>query len=60
MPRSVHDQATLGFHGPGIDAEFFAGRSWKTILVVNIGEPGLDPWFDRLPRRAHEDYVEYV
>jgi 3-hydroxypropanoate dehydrogenase len=50
----------LGFDGPGIDAEFFTGRSWKTILVVNIGKPGLDPWFDRLPRLAHEDYVEYV
>ncbi|HWH12786.1 MAG TPA: malonic semialdehyde reductase [Solirubrobacteraceae bacterium] len=49
----------LGFDGPGIDAEFFAGRSWKTILVVNIGKPGTDPWFDRLPRLAHEDYVEY-
>jgi 3-hydroxypropanoate dehydrogenase len=49
----------LGFNGPGIDAEFFAGRSWKTILVINIGKPGIDPWFDRLPRLAHEDYVEY-
>ena len=28
----------LGFDGPGIDAEFFAGRPWKTILVVNIGQ----------------------
>ena len=50
----------LGFDGPGIDAEFFADRSWKTILVINIGQPGPDPWFDRLPRLAHEDYVEYV
>jgi 3-hydroxypropanoate dehydrogenase len=50
----------LGFDGPAIDAEFFAERSWRTILVVNIGIPGLDPWFDRLPRLAHEDYVEYV
>ena len=50
----------LGFDGPGIDAEFFAGRSWKTILVVNIGKPGADPWFDRLPRLAHQDYVEYA
>ena len=50
----------LGFNGPGIDAEFFPGRSWKTILVVNIGKPGTDAWFDRLPRLAHEDYVEYV
>jgi 3-hydroxypropanoate dehydrogenase len=50
----------LGFDGPGIDAEFFPDRSWKTILVVNIGKPGNDPWFDRLPRLAHEDYVEYA
>jgi 3-hydroxypropanoate dehydrogenase len=50
----------LGFDGPGIDQEFFADRSWKTILVVNIGRPGTDPWFDRLPRLAHEDYVEYA
>jgi len=50
----------LGFDGPGIDAEFLAGRSWKTILVVNIGKPGTDPWLDRLPRLAHEDYVEYA
>ena len=50
----------LGFNGPGIDAEFFADRSWKTILVVNIGKPGIDPWFPRLPRLAHEDYVEYA
>lgn len=50
----------LGFDAPGIDAEFFAGRSWKAILVINIGKPGTDPWFDRLPRLTHEDYVEYV
>jgi 3-hydroxypropanoate dehydrogenase len=50
----------LGFDGPGIDAEFFPDRSWKTILVVNIGKPGTDPWFDRLPRLAHEDYVQYA
>lgn len=50
----------LGFNGPGIDQEFFADRSWKTILVVNIGTPGTDPWFERLPRLDHEDYVEYA
>jgi 3-hydroxypropanoate dehydrogenase len=50
----------LGFDGPGIDAEFFADRSWKTILVVNIGRPGTDPWFQRLPRLAHADYVDYA
>lgn len=39
-----------GFDGPGIDADFFAGTTWKTHLVVNIGHPGVDPWFPRLPR----------
>ena len=50
----------IGFDGPAIDAEFFPGRSWKAILVINIGKPGTDPWFERLPRLAHEDYVEYM
>jgi 3-hydroxypropanoate dehydrogenase len=50
----------LGFDADGIDREFFADSSWKTILVVNIGKPGVDPWFDRLPRLAHEDYVHYA
>lgn len=50
----------LGFDAPGVDLEFFAGRSWRTILVMNIGKPGKDPWFDRLPRLSHEDYVEYA
>ncbi len=50
----------LGFDAAGIDAEFFADRPWKTILVVNIGKPGTDPWFNRLPRLAHDDYVQYA
>jgi 3-hydroxypropanoate dehydrogenase len=50
----------LGFDAAGIDREFFADSPWKTILVVNIGRPGVDPWFDRLPRLAHEDYVQYA
>lgn len=50
----------LGFDAEGIDREFFADRPWKTILVINVGKPGIDPWFDRLPRLAHEDYVEHA
>jgi len=50
----------LGFDAAGIDKEFFGDRAWKTILVVNIGKPGANPWFDRLPRLAHGDYVEYA
>jgi 3-hydroxypropanoate dehydrogenase len=39
-----------GFDAAAIDADFFAGTTWRTHLVVNIGHPGTDPWFDRLPR----------
>jgi 3-hydroxypropanoate dehydrogenase len=49
-----------GFDGPGIDAEFFADRPWKSILVVNIGHPGVDPWFDRLPRLDYDEMVEHI
>jgi len=49
-----------GFDGPGIDAEFFAGTTWRTHLVVNIGHPGADPWFDRLPRIELADAVDWA
>ncbi|MFG2386614.1 hypothetical protein [Streptomyces avermitilis] len=29
-------------------------------LVVNIGHPGADPWFPRLPRVPVEDAVAYA
>jgi 3-hydroxypropanoate dehydrogenase len=49
-----------GFDGPAIDAEFFPGRPWRTILVVNIGLPGTDPWFGRLPRLAHDSVLTWA
>lgn len=49
-----------GFDGPGIDAEFFAGTTWKTHLVVNIGHPGESPWFDRLPRLDRDTAVAWA
>jgi 3-hydroxypropanoate dehydrogenase len=50
----------LGFDGPGIDQEFFVGTSFKTVLVVNIGHPGKDPWFDRLPRLDHDQVITWA
>ena len=44
----------------GIDAEFFAGTPWKSHLVVNIGHPGVDPWFPRLPRVELDDAVAWA
>lgn len=50
----------LGFDEAAVDAEFFAGRPWKSILVVNLGEPGEGAWHERLPRLDHDEYVEYA
>jgi Nitroreductase len=49
-----------GFDAAAVDAEFFPGGRLHSILVVNIGHPGENPWFDRLPRLAHEDVVSWV
>jgi 3-hydroxypropanoate dehydrogenase len=39
-----------GFDKAGVDAEFFPDGRYKSLLVVNIGHPGENPWFERLPR----------
>ncbi len=49
-----------GFDAAGIDAEFFPGGRLRTLLVVNIGHPGEQPWFDRLPRLEHEDVIRWA
>ncbi len=46
-----------GFNAAGVDEEFFAGTGLKSQLVVNIGHPGEDAWFDRLPRLASEEAI---
>lgn len=38
-----------GFDAPGVDAEFHAGTSLRSLMVVNIGAPAT-PRHDRLPR----------
>ncbi|GAA2483602.1 malonic semialdehyde reductase [Winogradskya humida] len=49
-----------GFDAAGIDAEFFPDGRHRSILVVNIGHPGENPWFGRLPRLEHDDVVQWV
>jgi 3-hydroxypropanoate dehydrogenase len=49
-----------GFDSAGVDAEFFPDGRWRSILVVNIGHPGTDPWFDRLPRLDHSDVIAWA
>jgi 3-hydroxypropanoate dehydrogenase len=49
-----------GFDSEALDADFFPDGRWKSILVVNIGHPGEDPWFERLPRLDHEDVISWA
>ena len=49
-----------GFDAAGVDAEFFPDGRFRSILVVNIGHPGENPWFPRLPRLAHDDALRWV
>jgi len=46
-----------GFDAAAVDADFFEGTALRSLLVVNIGRPGENPWFDRLPRLAHDEVV---
>lgn len=50
-----------GFDKAGVDAEFFAGTSWRSELVVNIGYPATEDAFrPRMPRLAPEDVVRFA
>ncbi|HWC81461.1 MAG TPA: malonic semialdehyde reductase [Pseudonocardiaceae bacterium] len=44
-----------GFDKDGVDQEFFPDGKHRSLVVVNIGKPGENPWFDRLPRLPYED-----
>ncbi|MEC3976771.1 malonic semialdehyde reductase [Amycolatopsis sp. H20-H5] len=47
-----------GFDAAGVDQEFFADKPWKSLVVVNLGKPGENPWFGRLPRLDFDQVVE--
>ena len=49
-----------GFDASALDAEFFGDGRFRSILVVNIGHPGENPWYSRLPRLDHEDAVSWA
>lgn len=46
-----------GFDAEGLDADMFADRPWKSLVVVNIGRPAENAWSDRLPRLEHDEVV---
>lgn len=49
-----------GFNNATLDEEFFSDNSLKSVLVVNIGHPGDNPWFERLPRLSHDDVLSWA
>ncbi|MEV4824126.1 malonic semialdehyde reductase [Micromonospora sp. NPDC049274] len=49
-----------GFDTAAVDAEFFPDGRFHSILVVNIGHPGRDPWYARLPRLGNDDVLQWV
>ena len=49
-----------GFDKDGVNAEFFPDGRFRSTLVINIGHPGADAWFDRLPRLDHADVVQWA
>jgi nitroreductase len=49
-----------GFDRAGVDAEFFAGTSWRSNFLCNIGYGTDEALFGRLPRLAFEDACEVL
>ena len=39
-----------GFDSAALDEAINAETGHKSFLIVNVGKPGPNPWFDRLPR----------
>jgi 3-hydroxypropanoate dehydrogenase len=63
LAARAHGLATgpmAGFDADAVTAEFLPGGREKALLVVNLGHPGDDPWFPRLPRLDHEDVVRWA
>jgi 3-hydroxypropanoate dehydrogenase len=46
-----------GFDAAGLDADLFEGTGLKSVVVVNIGHPAENAWFDRLPRLEQDEAV---
>ncbi len=49
-----------GFDAADMDAEFFAGTPLKSLLVINIGKPGPEAWFGRLPRLESQEVLTFI
>ncbi|MCX4770119.1 malonic semialdehyde reductase [Streptomyces sp. NBC_01260] len=48
-----------GLDAAGIEKEFLDGDH-SLLMVINIGKPGEDAWFPRLPRLAYDEVIKTV
>ncbi len=46
----LHAGPMGGFNAAGVDTVINADSANRAFLIVNVGTPGENPWFDRLPR----------
>jgi len=42
------------------DREFFADGRYASLVVINIGRPGPNAWFPRLPRLSYDEVTTVV
>ena len=49
-----------GLDAAAIDKEFFTETGYQTLMVVNIGKPGEDPWLARGPRLEQNQVITTV
>jgi 3-hydroxypropanoate dehydrogenase len=48
-----------GFDHAGVDSEFFAGSTWRSLYVVNIGHTDSEGQRPRNPRLSAERAIEW-
>lgn len=46
-----------GFDAAALDRDFFPDGTHNSLVVVNIGIPGVDAWFPRSPRLNYDEVV---
>jgi len=49
-----------GFDAAKVDAEFFAGQTWKSMVVINLGYGDASGNYPRGPRLAFDDVARIV
>jgi 3-hydroxypropanoate dehydrogenase len=49
-----------GFDFEAVTEEFFPGKDAQALVVVNIGKPGPDAWYPRLPRLAFDEVFDVI